>query len=58
MWARMQYDRWNQEVQKISKANEKNAEKVEEDDSKCDDGTENKKDDSTEKRGKCSRKTL
>jgi len=54
MWARMQYDRWNQEVQKISKANEKNSEKVE-DESK---GAENKKDDSTEKRGKTSRKTL
>ena len=31
MWARMQYDRWNKEVEeKLSKSNEKNEQKIEE----------------------------
>ena len=53
MWARMQYDRWNKEIE-MSKLNEKNAEKAN-DDSKAPD---NEKADCTEKREKTSRKTL
>ena len=53
MWARVQYDRWNKEIE-MSKSNGKDAEKAN-DDCKV---PENEKGDCTEKREKTSRKTL